>query len=180
MYKQSCGVYCTAAKVASSHGYHLVFLHIIVSQISKTSLPLNHYNLPRSHISVSCLSGVVVLDPPLAIGVHEAGAAPGALSRAATADTRGAVATKHAAEAEQDGGDEEACERGPGEAEQVAADAGIKIGGAEGVAALDDPCAVPKSVRCQVRCDAMGKTYVSREAARAWKNRAMETVRPDR
>ena len=96
------------------------------------------------------------------------------------ADARGAVATKHAAEAEQDGGEEEARERGPGEAEQVAADAGIEVGGAEGVAALDDPCAVPKSVWCQVRCIAMEETYVSRAAARAWKNRAIDTVSPDR
>jgi hypothetical protein len=39
----------------------------------------------------------------------------------------------------------------------------------------------PSQFWCQVRYYAMGGgTYVSREAARAWKNRAMDTVRPDR
>ena len=85
------------------------------------------------------LGGVVVLDPPLAISVHEASAAPVALGRATTADARRAVTTERAAEAEQHGCDQEAGERGPGKGQQVAANGGFEAGGAEGVAALDDP-----------------------------------------
>ena len=85
------------------------------------------------------LSRVVILDPPLAIRVHEAGTAAVALGAAAAAYTAAAVSAQRAAETEQDRRNEEACERGPGEAHQVAANGGLEAGGAEGVAALDDP-----------------------------------------
>lgn len=127
---------CTVAKVALNHGYHLVLpLHHRPPKISSIrSLSPSNYQSSPSH-----LSRVVVLNPPLAVSVHKAGAALVALSGATTADTRRAVTTKHAAKAEQDSSEEEACERSPGKSEQVASNASILSRGAEGVTALDNP-----------------------------------------
>jgi len=88
---------------------------------------------------------VLVLDAPLALGVDEAAAAAGAAGAllAAEVGLLGAAAAlvlaDAAADAEEDGRDEEAGECGPGEAVGVAAEAGILSGGAEGVAADDGP-----------------------------------------
>lgn len=87
----------------------------------------------------SPLRRVVVLDAALGIRVHEASTTARALGRAAARNTRAAIVAQRAAETKQHSGDEEAGERGPGEAQQVAADGRLEASGAEGVAALDDP-----------------------------------------
>lgn len=88
------------------------------------------------------LSRVIILDPPLAIRVHEASTAAVALGAAAAAYTTSSVSAQGATETEQDRCDEETRERGPGKAHQVATNRGLKAGGAEGVAAFDNPGAV--------------------------------------
>lgn len=97
---------------------------------------------------LSRIGYVLVLDAPLALGVDEAAAAAGAAGALLAAEVgllRAAAAlvlADAAADAEEDGRDEEAGECGPGEAVGVAAEAGILSGGAEGVAADDGPGAV--------------------------------------
>lgn len=104
---------------------------------------LRHYfPFKVSPLKPRYLSGVVVLDPPLAFRVHEARAAAVALGAAAAADAASLVSAQGAAETEQNGRDEEACKRRPREAHQVAANGRLKACRPKRVAAFDDPSAV--------------------------------------
>jgi hypothetical protein len=148
----SCGKVYIASQTNINHGYHLVFLpHLPFVSFNHyvsiiTSLHLLHtlrQRCPPSPLFLlfSHLSGVVILNPPLAIRVHKARTAAIAL-RATAATHATLIAAEGAAEAEQDCCNKEACERCPRETHQVPADAGLESGGAEGVAAFDDPGAV--------------------------------------
>jgi hypothetical protein len=92
------------------------------SHILNTTLPLS---LSESYVHTDRLSRVVVLGAALRVSLEEAATAAGRLCGAAALDARRAVLAQDAAEAEEDGGEEEAGERGPGKAEQVTADVGL-------------------------------------------------------
>jgi hypothetical protein len=119
----------------------------------------------------------VITRLPLALSVDKATAATVRLSRASSAHVaRGTVTTKFSAETEEDGSQEEAGYRRPGEAHEVATNACVLACGAECVASFDDPGAV----RCQFDVieglDACEDAYVMRAAANAWKNSATKVV----
>src|SRR4051812_50826 len=93
------------------------------------------------------LKNILVLDAPLALVVDEATTAASA-SLAAKVRVLGVAAglglANAAADAEQNCGDEEACEGAPGEAVGVGANAGLLAGRAEVIAADDGP----GTIRC--------------------------------
>lgn len=99
--------------------------------------------LRRAHEASS--DNVLVLDAPLTLAVDEAAAATGAAGALLAAKVGFLVAAAAivladaAANAEQDGRDEEAGESGPGEAISVPAEASILAGGPECVATDDSP-----------------------------------------
>jgi hypothetical protein len=93
-----------------------------LSHILNTTFP---FSLSESYVHADRLSREVVLGAALRVSLEEAATAAGRLCGAAALDARGAVFAQDAAEAEEDGGEEEAGERGPGKAEQVTADVGL-------------------------------------------------------
>ncbi len=88
-------------------------------------------------------SSILVLDPRVRIRVDEAAAAaraPLAAEHAAPpAAGGGLVPVGGARQAEEDRGQQEAGHGSPGESESPNADVGLAVGGAEAVAAFDDP-----------------------------------------
>jgi len=144
MYKTACKVYIASQTNIKSwisscvpltlpHLPHIALDHCIVI----TPLLSLHLVLLFSH-----LSRVVILNPPLAIRIHEARTAAIALRATATTHTTPPISAQRATKTKQDRRDEEACERRPREAHHVPANACLEPGRAECVAAFDNPGAV--------------------------------------
>jgi hypothetical protein len=98
--------------------------------------------LPLFHNLVLHLRGVVTR-LPLRLSVDKATAAAVRLGRASSAHAaRSTVTSELAAEAEEDGSQEEASPGRPGKSHEVATNVCFLAGGAECITSLDDPSAV--------------------------------------